>query len=457
MTSKIVVNNIGSDTGINTVTFDSNVERGSSNLHSVGLEAAGINVLGADTPIGTGSTIYDDGGARFSGIVTATAFHGDGSSLTGVGASFGNSSINTSGIITATAFVPTSQGALSHRNKVHNGAMQISQRYGTTAYTSPNSSKNYTIDRWAYWSNQASKASVQQVTDAPVGFYNSAKCTVVSAHTAASGEWFGYTTGIEGQDIYDLAQGTANAKSFTLSFYVKSSVTGTWAAAVRTKASSPDRSYPFNYTINSANTWERKTITIPGAPNGTWGTGNNEGMCIWFDLGTGSGFHQTANQWYSGNATGPSASPFIANAGATWLVTGVQLEVGPVATPFEHRSFGDELRRCQRYYQQYVNISAVGYVPNNNARSYSHGFFFPVTMRAAPTISITNTGSSNGQYISDGDTNRYIASTLSSGSHTTHMSVSFNLSGDLANFRGAYLFGTTNTTYQTTYKITAEL
>ena len=104
MTSKIVVNNIGSDTGINTVTFDSNVERGTSNLHSVGVEVAGINVLGADTPIGTGSTIYDDGGARFSGIVTATAFHGDGSSLTGVGASFGNSSINTSGIITATSF-----------------------------------------------------------------------------------------------------------------------------------------------------------------------------------------------------------------------------------------------------------------------------------------------------------------------------------------------------------------
>jgi len=284
-------------------------------------------------------------------------------------------------------------GGLSHRNKVHNGSMIISQRYGTTAYTSPNSSKNYTIDRWAYWSNQASKASVQQVTDAPVGFYNSAKCTSLAATTAANGDWFGYLTSIEGQDIYDLAQGTANAKSFTLSFYVKSSVTGTWVGAIRAKASSPGRSYPFNYTISSANTWERKSITISGSTDGTWATGNSEGMNIWFDLGSGSTFHQTANQWYSGNATGASASPFIAVNGATWLITGVQLEVGDTATSFEHRSYAEELARCQRYFYQYVDASlygsgiaplcvVIGY-QNNNAFGTTE---FPVTMRATPTL-----------------------------------------------------------------------
>ena len=286
-------------------------------------------------------------------------------------------------------------GGLSHRNKVHNGSMIISQRYGTTAYTSPNSSKNYTIDRWAYWSNQASKASVQQVTDAPVGFYNSAKCTSLAATTAANGDWFGYLTSIEGQDIYDLAQGTANAKSFTLSFYVKSSVTGTWVGAIRAKASSPGRSYPFNYTISSANTWERKSITISGSTDGTWATGNSEGMNIWFDLGSGSTFHQTANQWYSGNATGASASPFIAVNGATWLVTGVQLEAGSVSTPFEHRSYSDELARCQRYYYMHHNTSKIG--TEGNYRVACLGFssgstevtghiFFPVTMRANPSI-----------------------------------------------------------------------
>ena len=284
---------------------------------------------------------------------------------------------------------------LSNRNKVHNGDMRISQRYGTTAHTPSNTSRNYVIDRWAYWSNQASKASVQQVTDAPVGFYNSAKCTSLSAHTSTSGHWFGYLTTIEAQDVYDLEQGTANAKNFTLSFYVKSSVTGTWAAAVRTKPGSPSRSYPFNYTISSANTWERKTITIPGSTDGTWLTDSNEGICIWFDLGSGSGFHQTANQWYSGNATGPSASPFIAVNGATWLVTGVQLESGDIATSFEHRSISDELARCQRYYYQVgplqSDIFAQGRTDNDNTNMYVL-VHYPVTMRSSPAT-LTTTGS----------------------------------------------------------------
>jgi hypothetical protein len=275
---------------------------------------------------------------------------------------------------------------LSNRNKVHNGDMRISQRYGTNAHTPSNSSRNYVIDRWAYWSNQASKASVQQVTDAPAGFYNSAKCTSLSAHTADSGHWFGYLTTIEAQDIYDLAQGTANAKNITLSFYVKSSITGTWAAAIRTKPGSPSRSYPFNYTISSANTWERKTITIPGSTDGTWLTGNNEGMTIWFDLGTGSGFHASANQWFSGNATGPSASPFIAVNGATWLVTGVQLEAGDIATSFEHRGIADEIMHCKRYYQKYESLTC-GYGSANGYARSTH--ILVPEMRSSPNRTVT--------------------------------------------------------------------
>jgi len=275
---------------------------------------------------------------------------------------------------------------LSNRNKVHNGDMRISQRYGTNAHTPSNSSRNYVIDRWAYWSNQASKASVQQVTDAPAGFYNSAKVTSLAATSAGGGHWFGYLTTIEAQDIYDLAQGTANAKNITLSFYVKSSITGTWAAAIRTKPGSPSRSYPFNYTINSANTWERKIITIPGSTDGTWLTGNNEGMTIWFDLGTGSGFHASANQWFSGNATGPSASPFIAVNGATWLVTGVQLESGDLATSFEHRGIADEIMHCKRYYQKYESLTC-GYGSANGYARSTH--ILVPEMRSSPTRTVT--------------------------------------------------------------------
>ena len=372
----LVVNNV--TTGIVTATtFVGNVTGSGANLTSI--PAAQLTGTVADARL-TSVTA-----SKLSGALPAI----DGSALTGVGASFGNSSVNTSGIITATAFV--SDTPLSHRNKVHNGSMIISQRYGTTAYTSPNSSKNYTIDRWAYWSNQASKASVQQVTDAPVGFYNSAKCTSLAATTAGNGDWFGYLTAIEGQDIYDLAQGTANAKSFTLSFYVKSSVTGTWAGAIRAKAGSPSRSYPFNYTISSANTWERKSITISGSTDGTWATGNSEGMNIWFDLGTGSSFHQTANQWYSGNATGPSASPFIAVNGATWLVTGVQLESGSVTTPFEHRSYAEELALCYRYYQVIAEgqDAIIGQAWTTNANFYSV-IDLPVIMRATPSMEVSN-------------------------------------------------------------------
>ena len=480
--------NVGGLDSAGIATF-SNFKTGTTNVHNVGIELAGINVLGGDTPIGTGATIFRDGGANFSGIVSATtfsgAFTGDGQNLTGLPAGLGtalsntqtlalnkvyytdrvlsisttttvdppasasiaytqytdikiedghdliikdgdelrpdvlglsttktldtnnfpdglrgnlignvtgdatglsgNPSINTTGIITATAFIP-SQGQLSHRNKVHNGDMRISQRYGTTAHTPSSTTRNYVIDRWGYWSNQASKTSIQQVTDAPVGFKHSAKCTSLSAHTAAAGHWFGYLTTIEAQDIYDLEQGTANAKSFTLSFYVKSSIKGTWAAAVRTKPGSPSRSYPFNYTINSQNTWERKTITIPGSTDGTWLTDNNEGMTIWFDLGTGSTFHATANQWYSGNAVGPSASPFIAVNGATWLVTGVQLEVGSVATPFEHRSISDELLRCNRYYQKYSSLT-TGYGSANGYARSTH--ILSPEMRDTPDITVT--------------------------------------------------------------------
>ena len=345
---------------------------------------------------------------------------------------------------------------LSNRNLLINGDMQISQRNVTSSVAVVGN--QYTLDRWQSVNDAgSSKFTVQQVTDAPVGFYNSLKMTSSSAYTPTSTEVFGIGQKIEGKNTNWLMFGSSNAKSITISFFVKSSLTGTFNGSVLN--ADMLRGYPWTYTISSANTWEYKTVTVAGSQDGTWHNNNNEGMRIFWNMGSGTNRSGTAGQWsttqYTFGATG--ATQAVATNGATLQITGCQVEVGGTATTFEHRSIGEEFARCQRYYQQYVNISAVGYVPNNSSRTYSHGFFFPVEMRAAPTMSITNTGSSNGQYITDGATNRYVSSVLSQGSKTTHMSVSFNISGDLSDYRGAYLFGTENTTYQTTYKIDAEL
>ena len=268
---------------------------------------------------------------------------------------------------------------------------------------------------------------------------------------------------IEAQDIATSGWNYKSASSYvTLSFWVKASVAQNYYFRFQTKDGT-SYNYPMETGSLTANTWTKITKTIPGNSNLQIDNDNGEGPKIEWATAWGTDSTSSSvnlNQWaaYSdGTKTPDQTTTWYTTNSATFEITGVQLEVGPVATPFEHRSIGEEFRRCQRYYQQYVNISAVGYVPNNSSRTYSHGFFFPVEMRAAPTMSITNTGSSNGQYITDGSGNAYVSSVLSQGSKTTHMSVSFNISTDLTDYRGAYLFGTGNTTYQTTYKIAAEL
>ena len=348
---------------------------------------------------------------------------------------------------------------LSNRNIVDNGEFVVDQRGFSSAVTQ--TGEAYTIDRWKTRMTSNSKFSVQKVADAPAGFYNSAKITSLDATTVQSGDYFQLQQGIEGYNINPANFGTPTAKGLVLSFYVKSSLTGTFSVCFSNYTG--NKFLAQNYTISSANTWERKTISVPAITTGSWERGNGAGLYIYFTLGAGSDTLRSTGSWIDSNfgRAGTGSTNVVATNGATWHLTGVQLEVdhtnSGTATDFEHRSYGDELQRCRRYYQQYVNISAVGYVPNNSNRTYSHGWFFPVAMRAKPTLTLTNTGSSGGQYVTDGQTNRYIASALSQGATTTHMSLSLNLTGDLSDYRGAYLFGTENTQYQTTYKILAEL
>ena len=353
-----------------------------------------------------------------------------------------------------------------NRNLLINGDHRIAQR-GTAAVTVNNSGDYRCVDRWKtdIDGSGGGDFSHAQSTDVPTGqgFTHSSKITTVTQASQPSG-----TTNkqqlyyqLEKQDVAHLAWGTSSAKTCTLSFWVKGSVTGSYPMYIHWYGSSNDNYYYTNYTINSANTWEKKTITLTGATSGGTVSGTNSvGLRIEWGLGYGSGFETgTLNEWTTSDVMRMAAGSVYLpeNAGATWYLTGCQFEVSDHATDFEHRSFAVEKSLCMRYFQKYVNIGATGFVPDNGSKSYSHVFHFPVEFRATPTLTLTNTGSTSGQYITDGDTVVTISS-LNAAGHTAQIAeMFFNLSGDLANFRGAYPKGADSSSRQTTFFFTAEL
>jgi len=274
-----------------------------------------------------------------------------------------------------------------YRNLVINGAMVISERYGT-AVQSPAPS-GYGIDRWATYKSGSGTFSIQQSTDGPSGFSNSALITVTSNSTPSGGDYYIYSHKIEGYNTAQLDWGTSDAKDVTLSFWVKSSVTGTFSGSLR--PSPTGYTYVFEYTVSSANTWEYKSINISGATVGTWNSTNGSGVNILFSLGQGTTYAtSTVGSWVSGNFHGSTTeTDLIATSSATWQVTGVQLEVGSEATPFEHRPFGDELQRCHRYYFKHKadegNDPILGTASNWSTTGVYSYFQFPVQMRTAPS------------------------------------------------------------------------
>ena len=269
------------------------------------------------------------------------------------------------------------------RNRIINGDMRIDQRNAGVSGTA----NQYTVDRFGYFGAAASKGTWQRnaasVTP-PAGFTNYLGFTSSSAYTVGAAEQFNLYQPVEGFNVADLAWGTANAKTVTLSFWVRSSLTGTFGGSIYNSA--VNRSYPYSYTITSANTWELETIVIPGDTSGTWLTTNDVGLYLNFCLGAGSTVSSTAGSWAAGrydSATG--ATSVVATNGATFYITGVQLEPGSVATPFERRSFGQELALCQRYYQRYSSLRIVGYALGTN--EVTQYFAFPTQMRSSPTVS----------------------------------------------------------------------
>ena len=276
------------------------------------------------------------------------------------------------------------------RNRIINGAMVINQR----GFSGTPANGAYTLDRYNVFMPVASKFTVAQSSTAPTGFVNSLFITSSSAYTVGASEAFGIQQVIEGYNIADLMWGTANAKTVTLSFWVYSSLTGTFGGALQNYAS--DRSYPFSYTVSSANTWTQASITIAGDTTGTWTTTNSGGIALIFSMGTGSTKSGTAGSWsstYYTSVTG--ATSVVGTNGATFYITGVQLEVGSSATGFEYRQYGQELALCQRYcYQVSYNATGgttlLGAGVNNgttDARCYMN---FPVTMRASPTVTASS-------------------------------------------------------------------
>ena len=278
------------------------------------------------------------------------------------------------------------------KNRIINGDMVISQRNGTSSVTLTTLYNTYTLDRWVGTITQASKYSVQQNAGSvtpPAGFTNYLGVTSLSAYSVISSDVFSMSQMIEGFNIADLAWGTANAKTITISFWVRSSLTGTFGGSISNSAQ--NRSYPFSYTISSANTWEQKTVTIPGDTSGTWLTDNGIGLRLQYSLGVGSGSLGTANTWAASNLYAPTGSvSVVATNGATWYVTGVQLEQNTSATPFERRLYNQELANCQRYFQRYSTPPLRGVV--NSATSLGRlGMTLPVVMRTTPTPTIAST------------------------------------------------------------------
>ena len=264
------------------------------------------------------------------------------------------------------------------KNRIINGAMVIDQR-NAGASVNNTTSNLYVMDRWFMYGSVSSKFSIQQNAGSvtpPAGFKNYCGVTSLSAFTPSTSQLDYFGQYIEGYNIADLAWGTANASAITVSFWVRSSLTGAFSGCV---SNGTDRSYPFTYTINSANTWEYKTVTVAGDTSGTWGSTNGVGIVLRFNLGSGSDWLGTANTWSASNLIGASTgtTSLVGTNGATLYITGVQLEKGSTATSFDVRPYGSELALCQRYYE----TGAIAFA-NQSVISGT----YKVSKRASPTM-----------------------------------------------------------------------
>jgi hypothetical protein len=345
-------------------------------------------------------------GAHNGSVGATTPAAGTFTTLSATGnVTLGDASADTVTVNGTTNFVaaPTIGGVglgMGFKNRIINGAMMIDQRNAGASVGTSSGSSVYTLDRWIANYTQTSKFTIQQNAGSvtpPVGFTNYLGVTSSSAYSVGSSDFFYIGQKIEGFNTADLAWGTANAKTVTLSFQVYSSLTGTFGGVLWNSAL--NRNYPFSYTVSSANTWTSISVTITGDTTGTWLTTNSTGVQVNFSLGAGSTYSGTAGAWSGTTYVAPTGSvSVVGTSGATFYITGVQLEKGSTATSFDYRPYGTELALCQRYYEKSYDIgttpgtattnNGAGVLANYNGSStnVSINTIFKVTKRSAATV-----------------------------------------------------------------------
>jgi len=308
------------------------------------------------------------------------------------------------------------------RNRIINGQMVIDQRNAGASVTA--NDNIFGADRWKYTMVASSKGTTQQSTTAPAGFSTSLLFTSSAATSVGSSDYYWVDTRIEGNNLSDMGFGTAAASSFTMSFWVRSSLTGTFGGSFENSAS--NRSYPFSYTISAANTWEQKTVTVAGDTSGTWLTNNGVGLRVIFSLGVGSTRQGTANAWASADYQSPSGCVnVVGTSGATFYITGVQLEKGSTATSFDYRLYGTELVLCERYYQK---ITGVTCGTGTSGSDCGASVMFKTEMRAGPSVGLTAPFSITRFNIADFTQSSASVAIGSGGTRVTATGVSLNFS-----------------------------
>ena len=367
-----------------------------------------------------------------------------------------NGNTNISGITTCTEIAP-SYSQLSHRNLLLNGNMQIAQR-GTSFTGVTATQSTYPVDRFLFGTSGSSAWTVAQSTAGSVlantGFAQAVKvdCTTADASLGATDE-FWLTQRLEAQNLQHLRYGNAAAKSLTLSFWTRSNKTGDFGFWMY--SADGGRQYATTYTINSADTWEKKVITIPGDTSGTINNDNGPGLeCRWY-LGAGSSYAGTPSNAWTGTLTNRTTTMNLADSTSNeWYLTGVQLEVGTVDTPFESRSYGDELLRCKRYYHHWVDSwtaeKTLGMIWASYDSSGAHACLkLDPQMRAIPTLKVAN--ATDAWVYIDGNSDNFDTIQANSTGRWTNQTIELYALGNLSTTLGRAAFVRVKSTPNTTY------